>query len=1113
MNRTENQKAAIECLDKYVCVDAGAGSGKTSVLVERIVYLLERFSKQDGLSLDKIVAITFTDAAAAELKVRLREEFRKRAPRDNPEEMTRWRDLERRIDTARVSTIHSFCASILRENALRIGMDPDFSVMAEDESKLLRNETVTDTIHRLLDAGNEPALRAATQLRTGTLIAQMNFLLGHRRLMERIAQEHEAVVDPERLVAHWQEMVQDTRKQNLLELARSPRMKRLRDELASFEGACIKTTDGRETARIEMMTLLDGIIRAENANRIVEYFSRICDITFKNPRKANWKPEEVYDQVKAVQEEIRDLAQKATPDEIDPQVESRAAQLTGDVVHVYQEVAGAFAKAKVARSTVDFDDLISTTAHVLRTNPDVLARTARGIRYLLIDEFQDTDGLQLEIARLLSDHPEGANLFLVGDAKQSIYDFRGAEVEVFQGEKNTADKVIPLDRNFRSLPDVLDFANDLFARTGLLSAVEPEYKPLACHRDPTAQCRIEFLVPEEIEKGLVGEYRSAEAEMIASRLWSMCSGPEPVEVFEKDGSKRPASFGDAAILFRSTPNIYLYEEPLRRMGIPYNVVAGVGFYERQEILDLRNLLTVIIDPWDEVALLGFLRGPIAALSDESIAVLCTEGGLVPAFLSDVTPEHIAGPDRLRRARALVRELRERREMPVPLFLRYVLDRTGYEAIVLSQFMGVQKAVNVRKAVEMSSGFSRTAPPKLAAFVHYLESVAIEEVREGDAPLQSAGSGSVTLMSIHKAKGLEFPIVVIADTSQPRRSAESPPIRVHRTLGMATRVTTDTGEPANPALYDLIREEDSKRAEAESARILYVALTRARDYLLVAGKPEKMKNSWMDVINREFGIVDRPEGDTLSGNNWEAVVRRKLFNVKPEKTGAHLDQALSFDDVAPRLERSVTSNAGRLTFSVSELLDAMTDTQGSEEDDGPRALGDPIALTRGSLVHRMFETWDFRDDAPDFQGLRRDCPAAKTWRLLEPVLRDTANRFLDSALGRRMRNDAGLEREKPFLLRIGGVLVSGTIDAILDDGTIIDYKTGRRSEEREARYDWQLRLYALAVRSLPGTHPNTAIVYYTDTSESHDVDLSENMLEEALARAKTAIDRLRQGACD
>ncbi|MCX5758680.1 MAG: UvrD-helicase domain-containing protein, partial [Candidatus Hydrogenedentes bacterium] len=259
MSRTDAQQKAITAERKMLCVDAGAGSGKTLVLVERIVHLIE----QKKTDLDGIVAITFTDKAAAEMKARLRRAFREKAPIDDPGEMTRWRDMERRVETARIGTIHSFCASLLREHALRIGMDPDFVVLTEAEAALLRNETSVEAVHERLEAGDPAAMRAATEYGPAKLIEELDALLAKRGVLERLGADL-PLHDPEALAGCWVDLSREAHEQRLKTFARSHEVRSLIERLKSFDGLCEKPADGREVKRLEQIDLLEELRDAEH---------------------------------------------------------------------------------------------------------------------------------------------------------------------------------------------------------------------------------------------------------------------------------------------------------------------------------------------------------------------------------------------------------------------------------------------------------------------------------------------------------------------------------------------------------------------------------------------------------------------------------------------------------------------------------------------------------------------------------------------------------------------------------------------------------------------------------------------------------------------------------
>ena len=1118
MEHTEEQKAAVESLAPRICVDAGAGSGKTRVLVERILFLIA----QRQAKLDEIVAITFTDKAAAEMKDRLRRAFRERAtPRDvTPGELSFWRELERRVDTARISTIHSFCAALLRENALHLGLDPDFTVLTEAESILLRSNVATETIHTLLDKGDPAAIRLATEMPLHRLKALLEGLLKQHFVIERI-RENYTLTDPAALADEWQARVAGERLRRLEALHCSPRLRRFLAKLHGFDGLCCNPEDGREVRREIMLDAFDAIAAAADAESIEGQLERILD---KAPRgaKKNWPSEDVFTRLTKLQDDIVRFVKKLLEREApDTGLERRAAELTCDLAAAGETVREAFDAAKRNAISLDFDDLITRALHTLRENEPLRARIAQGIPFLLIDEFQDTDRRQLEIARLLADAQGGPDLFIVGDAKQSIYYFRGAEVEVFREAQRDTHHVLPLRRNFRSLPELLGFINAFFSASGLLDACGA-YAPMDAHRPPATESRIEFLVthpPEDAHgKWLVEDYRRKEAALIGLRIGALCGGEAALRVYdEAEDRYRPAAFGDCVLLFRAMSSVRLYEQALCDAGIPYVLVAGAGFYALQEITDVANLLKVLADPWDEAALLGFLRGPVACVSDESLLRLARRGGLANAFLTDAALEDPVQAKRLDAARRLIAGLRARTEMPLGAFLRHMLEETGLEAILLGQRFGLQKASNVRKLVDLAQEFTQGRPATLRAFLQYLDEVRGQEIREGEADLLPEGADAVTLMTIHKAKGLEFPVVFLPDMSQGRRGSSQDALFVHRELGMALKVTSGTGDPANPAIADAIRERILEEEEAEHARVLYVAMTRARDYLVMCGSAGPAPGSWFDALDDEYAITSRRDGDRFGEDGWQAVVRRDEDQPARRQRVREDIEPPSPEALRRRVGPLVQTASSRNTFAISTLLDYLADgfdehqERRSEDEIANVARRAREAVERGRLVHRMFELWDFRSEAPIHAVMAESQVSPRNGDRLVDDLSAIARRFRASPLGKRLAPAAGgprIEREAPFSLNVGDALITGAIDACLADGTIIDYKTGACSDARHTRYEWQLLLYAAAVHRLLGRVAPAGLLYYVDEARTVEVVLGPERIETALRRAREVIAQLR-----
>jgi len=1115
MKYTPQQQQAIESQARYLCVDAGAGSGKTRVLVDRIVYLL----KTGQARLEEIVAITFTGKAALEMKERLRKAFRQMAPDDDPVEFSQWRDWERRVDTAHITTIHAFCARLLRENALFLGLDPDFGLLSDAENALMLQEAVESVMIRMLEKNDPAMLRLASAHTLGELQGLCKSLLLNRGVVDRIRRRG-GMDTPDSVETTWQAQVAAEQSRYLSELGRNARVNTLLQALKIYAGLCDDPDEGREAWRHAMVVAFEamqGGMTAEEAEVALRGFLKN---PFGNGKKKLWPSPEIYDELAALQKKVTEFAKDALLDDVlsggAEGAVAESAQLTSDLLQLDGQINSAYEQGKEAASLLDFDDLVLLALKVLREKDTIRQQTAKGIKFLLLDEFQDTDGQQLEIARLLHDETEGPALFIVGDPKQSIYYFRGAEVEIFQNERAASEELVRLDSNFRSLPDVLGFVNDFFKESNLLCAVE-QYQPMQIGRERLGGARVGFILSDPPEgenpkKWPVYAYRQREAAQIAAQIAALCAPDSDATVCdEHTGEMRRPDYGDVALLFRATSNVGLYEEALRKAGIPYTVVAGAGFYERQEVVDVINILKVLADPWDEMALLAYLRGPVVALSDDDLVRLCRQGTLTEMALGDSLPTGLDYPERLTRARDVYEALRDRLAGPLPELVDHLLDITGLEAILLSQFLGLQKASNVRKLANLAREQARRGALSLRQFVNYLDEVHTYQIREGEAGLQPDGAGSVTLMTIHKSKGLEFPVVFLPDMAQPSKGSKEHTLQLHRQLGMSLRLSGDDGNRMDTPLGTLIKRRIKEEEGAESARVLYVALTRARDMLYLCGKANAPLGSWFHAFEGIHGFDAGAHGHLFDGANWQAELIRNLPEVRgaaPKRLG---ESDSDIDSVRRRITPVELPEASSPTISVSRLLTLLCSDEGAgderPDEDQPRVERDSsFAMDRGTLVHRMFEVWDFAgEDLPDISRLIRDGRLGLGAREeLNSDLRAIAEWFQASPLGARLATETGLQREAPFSLRIGDTIVNGTIDLVLADGTLVDYKTGKMKQQGAARYEKQLLLYGAALRALTGKTPQRGVLVYVDAQETVEVAFTAERIDAVLEEARAVL---------
>lgn len=1117
MKNTPDQQAAITANERRICVAAGAGSGKTRTLIARILHLLE-----SGVPLEQIAAITFTEKAAAEMKDRLRRAFHDRAAASHAPGQDFWRGLERESENARIGTIHAFCAAILREYALEANLDPDFGVLAEIEAAMLTRDVIRGALQRQLDQDDPAVLEAARMHGFQTLARIMESLLRARGVLLRLEGQGYPFHDPAALQRRWEDDAKAIQREFLESLPAHPRVAAFRREIQAPAPPTLADAPNQAEGHEAFAALLEKLAKANSADAAESLVKELAKAKVASvPKKCEGDPD--LARIQRLHDAMRRFFRACIPPAAETATETDAAECTAAIHAVYKRVEADYAEALAAENCLDFDLLITGTRALLLDRSDIAENIAAGIAHLLIDEFQDTDGIQLEIAERLHQAGKGPALFIVGDAKQSIYAFRGAEVEVFKSAQEAAELPLALDQNFRTRPEILAFINHFFAETGLLAQVEPEYAGMRVHRPKLEDGHgVEFLVPEANEDANAEAMRQAEAALIADRILAWVN--ERRVSGENGEGPRNARFGDIALLFRAASSIHLYERALRDAGIPYALVAGQGFYARQEVLDFLNLLKTAADPACEQSLLAFLRGPAAGLGDASLLRMAQEGGIVRAFESSGIPDSFEDAPALEHARALIAETRAAMDLPLPAMLRRTLARSGLEAIHLAQPQGVQRCANLRKFIELAEEFTHLRAPSLHDFIAHLERIQRQEFREGEAALQPESRGAVTLMTIHRAKGLEFNIVVVPDMARTPAPPETLPIMLHRRWGCCASVRDADDEPAHPVLRAQLKRVADGESAAESARLLYVALTRARDCLVLSGAPDARGTSWIGEFDRLHALSQRDHQETLAGSGWTAALYRKPQ--RPDQTPRRRTPGKTPD--LPRLQARIAPlpriQSIRDTISISRLLDALEHTApaASAASNTPNAAAPArpseksaaatppaarsSARARGVAVHRMFERWDLASPPPIDIVLDELRPGPRRRALWRRELETIAKAFREvlPELGLGGQALPQIAREIPFLLPIGPYLIRGVIDALLPGGILLDYKTGRQTPGAAQRYHDQILLYAAAAQRLAGILPTRGAIYYADHQKLDLFPIDPSAIPPLLRRAKDAL---------
>ncbi|MBS0206690.1 MAG: UvrD-helicase domain-containing protein [Planctomycetes bacterium] len=1183
---TDQQSAAITTRGVSIALSAGAGCGKTFVLTQRFLSGLEPGNV--STTIRSMVAITFTDRAAREMRDRIRSACHQRLEHCEGEAVEHWLQILRGLDSARISTIHSFCTSLLRSQAVDAGLDPRFSVLQPSLADTLLRNTAKETLHGLLEQSNEDAaefvlkfgLERAREL-IRALVAQ-RFQISFASFQDQTA---------ESLAAGWRSRWETEFVPKLVAEFRASGPTEHLFELLRDNQPTHPTMMER---RLVLLEWLEPSRPWTNPVAVLQAITENARVQ-GGGRADTWPTPEVYEDVKTtlgvVRDEARDLAADLSISNDDLLL---AAEFSARALRLAHQTADAYEQAKQAQGLLDFDDLLLRARDLLRDRPDVRERVAGGIRLLMVDEFQDTDPVQADVVRMLCGEALTAGrLFLVGDAKQSIYRFRRADPGVFDRLRHEIPPTgrLPLSVNFRSQPAVLNFVNHLFA-AGMGDHYEALTPFESVQRSPTPAIEFLFALYDSEEtvdksrtdaldddlagpgKASASDLRTREADWIARRCAELLADPTP-RIRDKDEQGNPVlrcvKPGDIVILFRALSNVHEYETALRRYGLDYYLVGGKAFFAQQEIFDLLNLCRYLDDPDDLIGLVGVLRSPFFNLSDDSIQSLVLAAperdrgnafdrptlhdglqGEPPGFLSEEQRWRISF------ARDVLTDLRAQKDrLPLSKLLALAIERTGYDAAVLTEHLGSRKVANLRKLMDMAQEFDRAELFTLKDFVERLQTSVMEETDEEFATTLPETGQVVRLMSIHQSKGLEFPVVIVADIDRkgPPRSKSAV---LHPDFGALVKLPDMFGqsfENLGLKMFGLMeREADAE----ETIRLFYVACTRAADYLILSAGIDSMVKKrcpWLALVESRFDLTTGlPRIDPLLGSSEGSTAGRELIpdirvHLNPPHVArvthstekqvpiAQLGEFLRSDERAeiPELALRITRDTDELPpFSVSRLetIDAELRGIGHVRHDRQREPVDtPLdpdqATALGSLVHNVLERLNFSQAShwPQLLDEAVLCSADALNDDTIAVARQMLSRLKTSAVVSDLAEATSVQREVEFALRWpatapGGhpTLIRGVIDLLYEDPTggwhVLDYKTNDFSshatdDQLLAPYELQLGIYAHAVTEWFGVVPcELSLISFRPTVRRIKLPWSEERWKQLSDRINASIAACR-----
>ncbi len=1060
----EKQREAALERGRDVVVTAGAGSGKTSTLVARYACLLA-----EGISPRRIAAITFTKKAAMEMRSRVRKTLMELQGKsgDQPDRQ-KWMDLSAQMDSARIGTIHSLCAEILRNHPAEAGVDPRFEVLDEGISMALRFQSVDDTLKQLVEEELFQPLLKSIPLRDLTSML--------KEMLEKRLDAQEAfdntVDNDSRLIAELEKRLN------------SPLIRNLVDELRGMRPQDLDQDAGEALAAMvrEFLSCWFAAEQALNAGDPIGCATQLAVARF------NYMNLRVGKKGSAVKEIIAELREKFD-DILGPLIGGKDENPSEEAEAIYENLLPLLREAFIrvhqaykdlmsARQALDFDDL-EQHAQMLLTQAEIRQRWQGELDAILVDEYQDTNQRQRDIVNALAG--KRGNLFIVGDMRQSIYRFRRADVTVFREEqeriKQEGGKLVNLDITYRAHEPLLNTTGDLLSE--VIGTKEDSTRPYYVPYTPLIAHKKE--IPEGIKPPHIEFVTGAGEDTDAARPLAAQALVARLQQLKQE--MQIGKWDEVVLLFRAATGFPYYEEALEDAGIPFVTVAGRGFYDRPEIRDLVNILRALADPMDDLSFAGLLRSPAFGLSDVALFQLRLTGRPYwEALQGDLSmlgeEDQVSAKRTLDILNSLI-PLADR--IPVAELLKQVVDATDYRALLASADVHSEQKLASNAGGRLWRNLDKLLEDAMVSqqvnvrdFLSLLTTLNDAGAREGEAPAEA--EGAVRLMTIHKAKGLEFPIVILADAGRQVRSP-SELVYFSRELGVTFRL-----DPA-PMLYNLAKAVNADQDECEALRLLYVALTRAKSKLLISSHATKNASGgiklgcWASSLDK---AANTPSEEFLDrkGEPFETTTA----NHHPLRVWCVLD-AIQAQPAKTTIESQAVLVKGD-SLPLYPPLEGFGQTEPEEETEQSIELlswrihqAEVPGNVLGKMVHRALQRWLFPGN-PHLPSLL-EMEAFNSGLASAELRREAIDRSTE-LLGRLRQHpiwgeiNAAKERysELPYTYTINDRMEHRVIDLLYADSNgwqIVDFKTDpiqtpSQLEGLVQEYIPQVRKYASVVSS-------------------------------------------------
>ena len=1113
-------------LNETLFVEASAGTGKTSSLVARIVNLV----KTGRTTLDRIAAITFTEAAAAELRDRIRQQLERAAEEQGRDEVERSRCRQgvADLDQAAIRTLHSFAALLLHERPLEASLPPAFETTNAIAAGIKFNEAWNAWLDDQLDEDSALAPHLALALTLSMTLPQ---------LRETALEFHENYADLERVVfdevSYPPSKAADMLVEATPELARLCQFSKLGDSDRLYNHVQAKLVAMRRQALSKPGQL--------DACRLMR---RVLPLRYGRGRQSDWEvdPETGQNACSTLKSSLEELHEAASEE-----LEQMRRAVLRPILEGLRDFALGYARQRRAEGRAEFNDLLVWARQLLRDNLEVRDHFRLRFSHLLVDEAQDTDPIQAEIAMFLAEgvaidveggsratswdetFPEEGKLFVVGDQKQSIYRFRRADVvqmnRLRQLMESKRGRTVSLVQNFRSQQPIIDWVNHLFSEwMGKVGSKDDEEYVQASYEHMSPQWSgasnhafrpAVWALADEATPGTADEIRQQESNDIAALLRQIVA--QGWQILDRDRAEatgretyRNATFSDICILMPTRTGLRPLERGLEAHNIPYRLESASLIFDTQEIRDLLNCLRSVDNPADEVATVASLRSVAFGCSDIDLLQHYEGGGSFDYMRDSALMAEGPVSESLNTLRAFHEE---RTWEPVGTLIdRFLRDRQLMEASVGHPRMREQWR-RYRFMVEQAWQFAAVGGNSLRSFVNWVEDQITQNARVTEAPVPEYDEDSVRIMTVHAAKGLEFPIVILTGLNAGRRYRADTVLFDRAQQRIEVGIGNQSSKFATAGHAELA-EREKKMSEAEHVRLMYVATTRARDHLVLSLR----RNGNGNGNTSADAISSIMEG---APHLWRPVTLDKASptpDIEPEDNDGQRAATLEEHSVAARdrweEERRLLLKARSLPASAA-AASLGRDAKAGQEDKPEHASVEPWRKGRagtsvGRAVHAVLQAVDL-SGGPDIADRARAQALAEGIPSREDDVLGLCRAALESEVVKRAVSSGRLWREVPVAVATGGGSLHGFIDLLFEeeDGlVVVDYKTdyvsGQETSEAVGRYRLQGGAYAHAVQLLTGKAVKEVVFLYLQPKREERLPDLDQAMQEARNEAENLL---------